>query len=269
MEKKIIERTGISKFILNKSSHFGFIRQSFTRGSVFTINFDEGYFEANGTRYSDLRDVNIAINIGMLQKFNQSEHQKIVKDEQKKIEMENEKKKQNVSKTNKMPVVKSDSDIIDPIPIPSAKKEENKQKSETMEVLRDDNTEEVRGMKVVRNISADNKNDGVDDIIDIKADKSGTNSYELEDMTLDQGRVVAKIEKKETNNEAKVVTKRINNKKVTKTAKNKSASEEKAKKIAESRKEAARIKREKMTSGEVELNEPNTPNQDGTVETDL
>ena len=114
-----------------------------------------------------------------------------------------------------------------------------------------------------------NKNDGVDDIIDIKADKSGTNSYELEDMTLDQGRVVAKIEKKETNNEAKVVTKRINNKKVTKTAKNKSASEEKAKKIAESRKEAARIKREKMTSGEVELNEPNTPNQDGTVETDL
>lgn len=206
------KNTGIKKYVLTRQAHFGYTKQSYVGGTIITVNYDENNYTANGTVFNDLRDVNIAVRAGFLDAFSDSVKEKIDKKitKQKKIhEKLVEGKKE---KLPKMEVIKSDEDLIEPIPIKSKEEVKEDNKNQKMEIISENSEDTARGMTVVR---------------------SQTN--ELEESS--QGTVVAVI-----GGESSSVS--TSAKSTQKTAKKKSKdSEEKALKTAEKRKADALNKR--------------------------
>ena len=206
------ENTGIKKYVLTRQAHFGYTKQSYVGGTIITVNYDENNYTANGVVFNDLRDVNIAVRAGFLDAFSDSVKEKIDKKitKQKKIhEKLIEGKKE---KLPKMEVIKSDEDLIEPIPIKSKEEVKEDNKNQKMEIISENSDDTARGMTVVR---------------------SQTN--ELEESS--QGTVVAVIGSESSS----VSTSAKSNQK---TAKKKSKdSEEKALKTAEKRKADALNKR--------------------------
>lgn len=148
------ENKGIKKYVLTRQSHFGYTKQSYMGGTIVTVNFDEGSYSANGATFNDLRDVNIAIRAGFLDQFSERKKKIInenIKEREERINRIIESKKE---KPPKMEVIRSDEDLIDPIPIKGkeeVKEEANKEeKSKKMEVIAENSNDKARGMTVVR-----------------------------------------------------------------------------------------------------------------------
>lgn len=206
------ENTGIKKYVLTRQAHFGFTKQSYVGGTVFVVDFDKGKYTANGSSFNDLRDINIAVRAGFMDAFSEtvkSEIDEKIKKQEEFYEKVSESKKE---KPVKMEVIKSDEDLIDPIPIQS-KKEEAKEEVKEMEIITENSEDTARGMTVLR-----------------------SQPQELEESS--QGTVVAVIG---GNKNSSVKTANIENKpKRGRTKK----SEEKAEATAEKRKQEALKKRE-------------------------
>jgi hypothetical protein len=204
------------KFISNRQCHFGFIKQSFTKGTIFE-KFDD-YFVVNGAKYTNLQDFDIAKKANIITPFNDPESKKIQKEVKKAQEKEKKEREKREKERPKMEIIKSDVDEHEPIPIPHVKHDETddeKKKNINMEVVREDDVEEIRGMKVIRHATVN----------------------EITEES--QGEVVASIGKSN-------VDKKEEKKVATKTAADKEKSAKKAKENAEKRKKDALKKREAM-----------------------
>ena len=204
---------GIKKYVLTRQSHFGYTKQSYMGGTIVTVNFDEGTYTANGATFKDLRDIHIAIRAGFLDAFSESQKKKIDNQIKQQEERYNKLVESKKEKLPKMEIIKSDEDLIEPIPIENKKAKENDNKEENkMEVITENSEDTARGMTVVR-----------------------SQTQELEESS--QGTVVAVI----GNTSDKVGARTA---KTAKTAKKKSKeSEERAAKTAEKRKADALKKR--------------------------
>ena len=144
------ENTGIKKYVLTRQAHFGYTKQSYVGGTIITVNYDENNYTANGVVFNDLRDVNIAVRAGFLDAFSDSVKEKIDKKitKQKKIhEKLIEGKKE---KLPKMEVIKSDEDLIEPIPIKSKEEVKEDNKNQKMEIISENSDDTARGMTVIR-----------------------------------------------------------------------------------------------------------------------
>lgn len=144
------ENTGIKKYVLIRQAHFGYTKQSYVSGTILTVNFDEGKYTANGSTFSDLRDINIALRAGFLDAFSEKKKKQIDKETKKREEIHNKIVESKKEKPVKMEVVKSDEDLIDPIPIESKKQEVKPESEEKMEVIKENSEDTARGMTVVR-----------------------------------------------------------------------------------------------------------------------
>lgn len=213
------ENKGIKKYVLTRQSHFGYTKQSYMGGTIITVNFDEGSYSANGATFNDLRDVSIAIRAGFLDQFSEGKKKKIDKTIKEQEERHNKIVESKKEKPPKMEVVRSDEDLIEPIPIKSKEEKKEEEKSDKMEIISENSDDTARGMTVVRSQP--------------QTDDIGESS---------QGTVVAVIG-------GNGVTK--SSSKTAKTAKRKTKeSEEKAKKTAEKRKADALKKREALKATE-------------------
>ena len=213
------ENKGIKKYVLTRQSHFGYTKQSYMGGTIITVNFDEGSYSANGATFNDLRDVSIAIRAGFLDQFSEGKKKKIDKTIKEQEERHNKIVESKKEKPPKMEVVRSDEDLIEPIPIKSKEEKKEEEKSNKMEIISENSSDTARGMTVVRSQP--------------QTDDIGESS---------QGTVVAVIG-------GNGVTK--SSSKTAKTAKRKTKeSEEKAKKTAEKRKADALKKREALKATE-------------------
>lgn len=213
------ENTGIKKYVLIRQAHFGYTKQSYVSGTILTVNFDEGKYTANGSTFSDLRDINIALRAGFLDAFSEKKKKQIDKETKKREEIHNKIVESKKEKPVKMEVVKSDEDLIDPIPIESKKQEVKHESEEKMEVIKENSEDTARGMTVVR-----------------------SQPKELEESS--QGTVVAVIgDGKSTPEEKSKVAKRTYKKRT-------AESEQKALKNAEKRKQDALNKRKANKSKE-------------------
>ena len=215
------EKKGIKKYVLTRQSHFGYTKQSYMAGTIVVVNFDENSYTANGATFNDLRDIHIAIRAGFLDQFSKAQKNKIDKEVKRQEEIHNKLVESKKEKLPKMEIIKSDQDLIDPIPIES-KKEETVEKDNKMEVISENSEDTARGMTVVR-----------------------SQTQELEESS--QGTVVAVI----GSGSDKVGTKTAKTAKATKTAKKKTKeSEERAAKTAEKRKSDALKKRKEQQAQE-------------------
>lgn len=204
------------KFISNRQSHFGFIKQSFAKGTIFE-KFDD-YFVVNGAKYTNMQDLDIAERAGIVTKYNNPDRAKIEKEVEEQQEKERKEKEKKEKERLKMEVIKSDVDENEPIPIPHVKHDESdeeKKKKVRMEVIHENNTEEIRGMKVIHQATVS----------------------EITEET--QGEVVANIGKSSVDKEEAPKTSK-------KTAADKEKSAKRAKENAEKRKKDALKKREEM-----------------------
>lgn len=214
------ENTGIKKYVLTRQAHFGYTKQSYMGGTIITVNYDEGSYSANGSTFTDIRDVNIAVRAGFLDAFSEKKKTAIDNKIKKQKQIHDKLIENKKEKPVKMEVVKSDEDLIEPIPIESKLDDSKKDKSEKMEIITEDSSDTARGMTVVRSQSQD-----------------------LEESS--QGTVVATIGDS-----------KVNVSKTSKTAKRKTKdSENKALKTAEKRKADALKKRKAKAEAEAKAEE--------------
>lgn len=147
------ENKGIKKYVLTRQSHFGYTKQSYMGGTIIVVNFDEGTYSANGETFSDLRDVIIAIRAGFLDAFSETKKKKIDKNIKEQEERHNKIVENKKEKLPKMEVIRSDEDLIEPIPIKSKEEEVEEKKSDKMEIIAENSNDTARGMTVVRSQS--------------------------------------------------------------------------------------------------------------------
>lgn len=154
------------KYVLTKTIHFGTLKETFTNGTVFDVNFNEESFRANGRVYLGLNDFNIVLRLGIMVPYEAKVVEQINQELEQKVLIE--------GKTNKkkpiaepLKIIQSDNDLMErEIDIAWTKKqpEKPKEKSNTLEVMTNNSEEQVRGMTVIRQrVKNDN---GVSDVIE-------------------------------------------------------------------------------------------------------
>ena len=144
------ENTGIKKYVLTRQAHFGYTKQSYVGGTVFIVDYEKGKYTANGSSFNDLRDINIAVRAGFMDAFSETVKNEIdekIKKQEEFYEKVSESKKE---KPVKMEVIKSDEDLIEPIPIKNKKEETKEEENKQMEVITENSDDTARGMTVVR-----------------------------------------------------------------------------------------------------------------------
>ena len=144
------ENKGIKKYVLTRQAHFGYTKQSYVGGTVIEVNFDENKYTANGATFEDLRDINIALRAGFLDAFSKEAKKKVDDEVKKHEEFHNKITESKKEKPQKMEVIKSDEDLIEPIPIENKKNEEAKEEKKEMEIIKENSDDTARGMTVLR-----------------------------------------------------------------------------------------------------------------------
>lgn len=144
------ENKGIKKYVLTRQAHFGYTKQSYVGGTVIEVNFDANKYTANGATFEDLRDINIALRAGFLDAFSKETKKKADDEVKKHEEFHNKITESKKEKPQKMEVIKSDEDLIEPIPIENKKNEEVKEEKKEMEIIKENSEDTARGMTVLR-----------------------------------------------------------------------------------------------------------------------
>lgn len=144
------ENKGVKKYVLTRQAHFGYTKQSYVGGTVIEVNFDANRYTANGATFEDLRDINIALRAGFLDAFSKETKKKVDDEVKKHEEFHNKITESKKEKPQKMEVIKSDEDLIEPIPIESKKNEELKEEKKEMEIIKENSDDTARGMTVLR-----------------------------------------------------------------------------------------------------------------------
>ena len=149
MKKEKKNESTVEKYILDRTMHFGFLKETFRVGNVFDVDFTGKCMSVEGVKYEDVRDATICIRKGWLKPYSQKEKERIsvISDSiDKSIETSFPK-----AKPAKMLVVKSDSDLMErEIKIVDRFKKPEAKKKGDMTVVREDTGDSIRGITVVR-----------------------------------------------------------------------------------------------------------------------
>jgi len=204
-------------YVLNRQVHFGALKCSLSKGSKFDFvqNKKESYATINGQKYDNVHEIELCIKCGFAVPYVEG------KTEYKEEIKISPKAKDNTVK--KLEIVQSDADLMPKdIDISYTKnsvikaKKEAERKAKDMQVIHEDNTKTVRGMKVLYN--TDGKN-----ITEVDSDSSLANIVNGGDT-----KVIAKINTKDEKAE-----------KTTTTSKSKVAGSLSTKKSSKSKKDAS------------------------------
>ena len=148
----------VEKWILTKAVHFGFMKQTFKMGDVLSINRETNQVTLpSGRVEQDSRDLDICISSGIAVPFSQQTVDNISRE----IKTEKERIAKRFPKVEapKMKVTQSDNDLMEreiDISHTNVKKAaEEAPKDGKMKVIRDRQTDDIRGMSIVRSNAAD------------------------------------------------------------------------------------------------------------------
>lgn len=147
-------RKKLEKYILTKKVHLGYIKDTFEKGTVLTVDRKEGTVTTEGGRkFDDVSDIDIGVRQGFLVPFTTEKAKEIVKvaeQEKSAVEQNIASKKKDVPK---MKVVESDEDLMGreiDISWIKNKKAVNSKRGQSPGVVRTKKGEDIRGIEVLR-----------------------------------------------------------------------------------------------------------------------
>ena len=141
MKKEKKNENTVERYILDRTMHFGFLKETFRVGNVFDVDFTGKSMSVEGVKYEDVRDATICVRKGWLKPYSQKEKERISG-----IEVSFPK-----AKPAKMLIVKSDSDLMErEIKIVDRFKKPEAKKKGDMTVVRENTGDSIRGITVVR-----------------------------------------------------------------------------------------------------------------------
>lgn len=138
------------KYVLDRTMHFGYLKQTFSIGTIFEVDFENKSASSEGVKFDDIRDVEICVRKGWLRPYSESEKEKI--DAIAKSINVNVEKAFSKKIPAEMKVVKSDDDLMEreyKIENRFAKKPVDNSKPKSLDVLKETNTKTIRGIEVI------------------------------------------------------------------------------------------------------------------------
>jgi len=144
----------MKKMLLTKTVHFGFVTDTSPAGAVIEIADDNSKFTFRGKDYAEMRDLSIVQNMKLLVPYTDELFAKVkgtVVVQEKKRDMDAE--KNSIRKPSQMKVIRSDDEMLDrTIEIPKAVLKPERVKPAGMPVVRETQTDTIRGVKVIRQV---------------------------------------------------------------------------------------------------------------------